>query len=98
MVKKRVEKKDSGIETIEGLPSKKTVQYTDSPSNHIFKYVQKPADYLCCKSINVYDFKWRVNIYSKRLVSGIEGQYISSSYFVEFDPFDNNITFVSPKI
>jgi hypothetical protein len=98
MAKKRVVKDSYKMETVEGFPPKKITQYNDTPSDHIFKYVQKPADYLCCKSINVYDFKWRVNIYSKRLVSGIEGQYISSSYFVEFDPFDNNITFVSPKI
>ena len=38
-----------------------------------------------CKSMNVYDDRWRINVYSKRLVDGIEGKYISKSFFASFN-------------
>jgi hypothetical protein len=46
--------------------------------------VGKPEHYLMCKAMNVYDDKYRVNIYSKRWVDGIEGKSISKSYFVRY--------------
>ena len=67
-----------------------------TPTDFIFKYVEKPKDYLFCNSINVFDDRWRVNIYSRRYVEGIEGKYISNSYFVKFDIDTHEITFVSP--
>lgn len=69
-----------------------------TPCDIIFKHISKPDDYLDCKSINLYDDRWRVNIYSKRLVNGIDGQYISKSYFVHFNKASGNIRFVSPQI
>jgi len=44
----------------------------------------KPEGYLMCKAMNVFDNKYRVNIYSKRLVDGIEGNAISHTYFVSY--------------
>jgi hypothetical protein len=76
----------------------KKSDYGYTPCDVIFNYVEKPKDYLFCKSMNVFDDKWRVNIYSKRYVEGIEGKYISSSYFVKFNTENNVVTFVSPKI
>lgn len=64
---------------------KKINDYDISPCDVIFSTVNKPNDYLMCKSMNVYDDRWRINVYSKRLVNGIEGQYISQSYFASFD-------------
>lgn len=72
---------------------KKITDYGLTPCDIIFNKVSKPDDYLFCKSINVYDNRWRVNIYSKRMVHGIEGKYISSSYFVTMD--NDNLTIVS---
>lgn len=86
------------INNIEGFPVKKIKDYDITPCDVIFNYVEKPKDYLMCKSINVYDNRWRVNIYNKRLVNGIEGNHISSSYFVYFDSSNGDIEFVSPKI
>jgi hypothetical protein len=65
------------------------------PCDVIFGTVEKPSDYIFCKSINVYDDRWRVNIYSKRLVDGIEGRYISKSYFVKFNDETNNLQILS---
>lgn len=64
---------------------KKIRDYDITPCDVIFSYIEKPRDYLMCKSINVYDNRWRVNVYSKREVNGIEGKYISKSLFTSFD-------------
>lgn len=84
------------LNSVEGFPPRK-IPSGLTPSDVIFNYITKPSDYIFCKSINVFDDRWRVNIYSRRLVDGIEGKYISSSYFVKFNDFNNEITFVSPK-
>lgn len=64
---------------------KKIDSYGITPCDVIFSKVEKPKDYLMCKSINVYDDRWRVNVYSKRMVDGIEGKYISKSFFTSFN-------------
>jgi hypothetical protein len=65
-----------------------------TPCDVIFNVVEKPSDYLFCKSMNVYDNKWRVNIYSKRQVDGIDGMYISKSYFTSFDSDTKNLSII----
>ena len=50
----------------------------------VFKEKGKPDGFLMCKAINVFDNKYRVNIYTKRYVDGIESQWISQSYFVSY--------------
>jgi hypothetical protein len=82
--------------TTDYVPVTKTNDYGVTPCDVIFSHVDKPLDYIFCKSMNVYDDRWRVNIYSKRLVDGIEGKYISSSYFVKFDNEHNKLTILSP--
>jgi hypothetical protein len=72
--------------------------YNINPCDVIFNYIDKPKDYCGCKSINLFEDRWRVNIYSKRYIDNIEGKYISKSYFVYFDQGNGNIEFVLPKI
>lgn len=55
----------------------------------IFDHVEKPDDFLMCKSINVFDDRYRVNIYTKRYVEGIEGKCIKHSYFCKYDASGN---------
>ena len=88
---------DYKIKTIEGFPMKKIESYDLTPCDVIFSHVNKPKDFLMCKSTNVFDDRWRVNIYSKRYVEGIEGKYISGSYFIHFDKSNGDLTIVSPK-
>lgn len=76
----------------------KIEDYNITPCDVLFSHVEKPKDYLYCRSINVYDDRWRVNVYSKRYVEGIEGKFISNSYFVHFNKANGNISFVSPEI
>jgi len=85
MIYKNVPEIHCKINTVEEFPMKKTNSYSITPCDVIFKHVEKPKDYLMCKSMNVYDDRWRVNLYSKRTVDGIEGNYISKSFFTSFN-------------
>ena len=89
---------DYKVTNIEGFPMKKVEEYNITPCDVLFNQVEKPKDYLYCRSINVYDDRWRVNVYSKRYVEGIEGKYISQSYFVHFNKATGDMQFVSPYI
>lgn len=61
----------------------------------IFNHVDRPKDYLMCKSVNVFDDKYRVNIYTKRYVEGIEGNQIKHSYFCKFNNDNGQLTIMS---
>lgn len=62
---------------------KSVVENSDVCAKALNKF-GKPEHYLMCKAINVFDDKYRVNIYTKRWIEGIEGKSISQSYFVSF--------------
>lgn len=85
------------VNTVDGFPMRKIESYDLTPCDVLFTHMEKPQDYLYCRSINVYDDRWRVNVYSKRFVEGIEGKYISQSYFVHFNKANGDINFVSPN-
>jgi hypothetical protein len=57
--------------------------------------VGKPDNFFECKSLNVFDNKYRVNIYTKESVEGITGEKtrIAKSYFVRLD--DDKVTILS---
>jgi hypothetical protein len=74
---------------------KKINNYGITPCDVIFNHIEKPKDYLMCKSINVYDNRWRVNVYSKRTVHDIEGKYISRSYFTSFNSSTGELNILS---
>ena len=59
----------------------------------IFNYVDKPDNFHMCKAMNVYDDRYRVNIYVKENVDDLTGhkQYISSSYFCKYNGTDLTI-------
>jgi hypothetical protein len=80
---------------IDGFSSRKIKDWGITPCDVIFNHTDKPDDYIYCRSINIYDDRWRVNIYSKRLVDGIEGKYISKSFFTHFNKENGNLKIVS---
>jgi hypothetical protein len=79
----------------EGYPVNKVENYGITPCDVIFKHTEKPADYLYCRSINIFDDRWRVNIYSKVFVDGIEGKRISKSFFTHFNQANGELKIVS---
>lgn len=58
----------------------------------LFEQVEKPSDFLMCKAINVYDNKYRVNVYTRKydVIRDLDTTIIGSSYFVIYD--GENIT------
>lgn len=46
--------------------------------------VGRPSNFLMCRAMNVFDDKYRVNIYTRRYVDEIEGQSIEHSYFCKY--------------
>jgi len=81
--------------TVDDLSVKKVENYGITPCDVIFNYTTKPADYLYCRSINIFDDRWRVNIYSRILVDGIEGNRISKSFFTHFNQANGELKIVS---
>jgi hypothetical protein len=72
-----------------------TEDYGLTPCDVIFNHTEKPENYLRCKSMNVFNDRWRVNIYSTRYVEGIEGKCISKSYFVTFNSKSGQLSILS---
>jgi hypothetical protein len=53
----------------------------------LFKQIDKPKNFEMCKAINVYDNKYRINIYTRIYDSlyDLEKKRITHSYFASFD-------------
>jgi hypothetical protein len=51
----------------------------------LFKQVQKPEHYMMCKATNVYDNKYRINVYTKYEEEGLAKQRIFNSYFAKLN-------------
>jgi hypothetical protein len=83
------------VNTAESYSNKKVEDYNITPCDVIFNHTEKPADYLYCRSINIFDDRWRVNIYSKVFVDGIEGKRISKSFFTHFNKANGELKIVS---
>jgi hypothetical protein len=70
----------------QGFPSRDIPQdmgQSDSICTLLFKQIDKPSNYKMCKAINVYDNKYRINIYTHEVINDIESQRISQSYFAK---------------
>lgn len=62
------------------------------PAKIIFQHVDKPKNFAMSKAINVFDDKYRINIYIEKEVSeGLCGKRMSSSYFVRFNTENNKM-------
>jgi len=64
----------------------------------LFQQVPEPSRLEMCKAINVYDNKYRINIYTRHHdpIYDIDRIRISQSYFARID--GSTLTIVSPKI
>lgn len=55
----------------------------------LFKQIPKPKNFKMCKAINVYDNKYRINVYTHEVIHDIDSQRISQSYFAKLNPDDS---------
>ena len=53
----------------------------------LFKQIDKPENFETCKAINVYDNKYRINIYTNIYdeLRGLDTKRITQSYFARVD-------------
>ena len=61
----------------------------------LLEMVGKPDNYFMCKGMNVYDDRYRVNVYVREDVEDLTGYklYISNSYFCKLE--DDKVTILS---
>ena len=57
----------------------------------LFKQVEKPKDYLMHKIVNVYDNRYRINIYCETEEDNLVKKRICASYFCHYKPGELNI-------
>jgi hypothetical protein len=64
----------------------------------LFKQRERPKNLEVCKAINVYDNKYRINVYTRSYDDfwDIDKVRITQSYFAKLE--GDNLTIVSPKI
>jgi len=78
------------------MQNDKAIEENAYVSKQVLEQVGTPSGYLFSKALNVYDNKYRVNVYT-RVMRGenkdLEGMSISQSYFVRLD--DNTVTILS---
>ena len=69
------------------MQNDKKIENNPDVCEKIFDLIDKPDNYLMCKAMNVYDDRYRVNVYVKESVEDLTGhkQYIHSSYFCKLD-------------
>lgn len=59
----------------------------------LFNQIGAPKDLIFCRAINVYDDRYRINVYTKSMVGDIESQRISYSCFAKLDK-TNSLTII----
>lgn len=71
---------------VQGFPSREIPQdmgQSDSICTLLFQQIDKPSNYKMCRAFNVYDNKYRINVYTHEVINDIESQRISQSYFAK---------------
>lgn len=77
------------------MQNDKAIENNPEVCNKIFDYVDKPDNFLMCKALNVYEDRYRVNIYVQEPIEDLTGykQYIDKSYFCRYN--DTGLTILS---
>jgi len=74
------------------MQNDKAIKENPYVCKEILKQVGEPDNFLMCKGMNVFDDRYRVNIYVQEPVDDLTGykQYIHSSYFCKL--VDDKVT------
>lgn len=75
------------------MQNDKAIKENAYVSQQVLNQVGTPSGYLFSKAMNVYDNKYRVNIYTKVQRNEMDSMSISQSYFVRLD--DSDVTILS---
>lgn len=58
----------------------------------LFKLVEKPQHFLMTKAINLYDNRYRINVYTEFEEDNLTKKRIAASYFCHYNP--GNLTII----
>lgn len=64
----------------------------------LMKRIGRPKNLIMCKAINLWDNRYRINVYTKYMVNaetGLEGQRISYSCFAKMNDKNNELDIIS---
>ena len=77
------------------MQNDKAIKENPYVCKEVLEQVGKPDNYFMCKGMNVYDDRYRVNVYVKEDIEDLTGhkQYIKDSYFCRYD--GTNLTIMS---
>ena len=77
------------------MQNDKKIENNPEVCTKIFDQVDKPENYHMCKALNVYDDRYRVNVYVREDVEDLTGHklYIKDSYFCKLD--NDTVTILS---
>lgn len=64
----------------------------------LMKQIGRPKDLIMCRAINLWDNRYRINVYTKTMVHDIESKKISYSCFAKLDKHELNIVSETPPI
>lgn len=67
------------------MQNDKKIEENKEVGNAVLKEVGKPENFLFCRAMNVFDDRYRVNIYTRSVKNeNLETLRISQSYFVRY--------------
>ena len=77
------------------MQNDKPIEENPYVCKEVLDQVGKPENFHMCKGLNVYDNRYRVNVYVREDVEDLTGYklYISNSYFCKLD--DDKVTILS---
>ena len=58
----------------------------------------RPKDLIMCRAINLWDNRYRINVYTRHIVDGIESKRISYSCFAKLNDTKLNIISQTPSL
>jgi hypothetical protein len=77
----------------------KSISYDGLVCDLLFQQIKQPRNMITCKAVNVYDNKYRINVYCTHKIddSGLEGQKITYSCFARLDNNNSKLEILYPK-
>lgn len=64
----------------------------------LMRQIGTPKDLIMCRAINLWDNRYRINVYTKHMVGDIESKRISYSCFAKLDNNSLDIVYETPTI
>lgn len=74
----------------------KSIEVDGVVCDMLLSKIGKPKGLVMCRAINLYDNRYRINVYTKTMVDNIESKRISYSCFAKLDNDQLNIVMETP--